>query len=479
MHQKGGAADYSELFAALTTQELAALQGLPWQGAPQPGEAVSARFSPETGVQWIGGAMPFLETPKGAVAPGENLVSLRSEVLAGFLLQNHAFFRSYIHAARAQRQTLVGDYSPAYLAQVSSDLPGMEAANFAIFLAAAIGQESGEKTLLVDADPENQFVFPLLTFKEEPKVLTENLQKPSTFRADLLKTIVPLNKNLSYLNLQAPSLRPFEDTEISHTINHLDAEFDNIVVYSGQMKSPWLTRNAHVNYAICADNYRGEQSAILRHRAGFHTVLVKKTKENYLPGLTRDFSDRQPLEAWLEKKVTTSVLREFILKVYRAKRLVIGGKENLPGHLHCLTGFDLYAWYEGLERNAAERSLNVLQKKLRAYYPKSAFFSGRSVLKRVKNLPERSATTILEIGSEPQMVSLMGAAELRAAAIFPAGILPAILADGVRISACTAHGFTRFRAIAARGGFDRVLTAPRYRLEHPDALAAVMEQVQA
>lgn len=472
-------ADYSELFSGLSSEELAALQNLPWQSAPLPGESVSAQFSPETGLRWIGGVMPFLATPKGAGASGENPVYIKSEVLAGFLVQNPALFRSYVHAASAHGHTIVGDYTPARLLQVASDLPGMEAANFAIFLAATLAQEGSQKTLLVDADPQNQFVFPLLDLKEEPKILTENLQKPSTFRADLAKTVVSLNKNLSYLNLQASSLRPFDNDEFPHIINHLDTDFENIIVYSGQMKNSWLSRNARVNYAVCPASYRGELSAILRHSAGFHTVLLRKIPQSYLPGLSAEFSQRRPLEAWLEKKPETSALREFVLRIHGAKRLVVGGKENLPGQLHCLTGFDLFAWYEGLERTDAERSLNALQKKLRAYYPGKAFFSARSILKRVKNLPQRAATTILETGNEPQLVSLVGAAELRAAAIFPAGILPAISSDGVRISACTAQGFNRLRATASRGGFDRVLSVPRYRLERPDALAAVMEQVQA
>ena len=73
-HNPAGAADFSDLFTALNGEELAALQNLPWQGAPLPGEAVAARFSPESGIQWIGGVMPFLATPKGAALTGENLI---------------------------------------------------------------------------------------------------------------------------------------------------------------------------------------------------------------------------------------------------------------------------------------------------------------------------------------------------------------------------------------------------------------------
>jgi hypothetical protein len=474
------AEDFSHLFAAITGEELAALKELAWQSEHISGESVAALFSKEIGLTALTGAMPFLETTKRtSLAATDNPLQLKSESLGQFLAQQRALFRSYRQTAADSQYTSVGDYSAAHITQITSGVSGMEAANFALFLATVILTQSNKKTLLIDADPQNQFLFPLLTLPEDPKLLTENLQKPSTFRADLNKCILPLTKNLFYLNLQAASLRPFDEQEIARLCGFLDADFENLVFYTGFFRSAWLTANAQTNYAVCPDNYKGELNALLRHARGFHTVLLKKGSEQYLPCLSEPFSEKLPLDAWLATPPALATLKDFIVRTHQATRLVIGGRENLPGYLYCHTGFDLYARYASLEATEAERALNALQKKLRAYYPKSAFFSVRSILNRIRNLPQRAATTILETGNEPQLVSLLSSPELRAAAVFPAGILPAILAQNTRISACTAHGFVRFKAMAARGGFSRVMTAPRYRLQKPNALAAVMEQVQA
>jgi hypothetical protein len=470
--------DFAGLFAAIRREELAALKELPWQNEPLPGESVSATFSNETGLTSLNGAIPFLETEKSPLPTGENRVHMKSEELAQFLAQHRALFRSYRKAAETEHYRTVGDVTPSHITHVTSDIPGMEAANLAIFIAAQISQ-GGSKTLLIDADPQNQFVFPLITFPEPPKLLTEQLQKPSTFKADLTKAIVPLNRNLSYLNLQASSLRPFDDAEMTRLCGFLDADFENLVFYCGRFRSAWLSSNAHLNYAVCPASYKSELAALLRHAQGSHTVLMKKGREPYLPLLSDFFSVKRPLEEWQQNIPMVAALAEFVLKTHRANRLVIGGRENLAGNLHCYTGFELFARYAGLADADAERALNALQKRLRPYYPKASFFGERSILNRVKSLPNRAATTILEVGDEPQIVSLISSPELKAAAIFPAGIMKAISTNGVRISACSAHGFVRFQTLAARGGFTSVLTAPRYRLAKPNALAAVMEQVQA
>jgi hypothetical protein len=116
---------------------------------------------------------------------------------------------------------------------------------------------------------------------------------------------------------------------------------------------------------------------------------------------------------------------------------------------------------------------------LRAYYPKSAFFSTRSIYRNIANLPNVAVTTLLEVGEYPQLVSLLRSAELRATAVFPAGILRPLLVDSVRISAVSADGLLRFRDRAQRGGYDRVVSVPRIKLKNPNALGAIMEQVQA
>lgn len=464
----------------MTADEAAALRALPWQGAPLPGEAVAAQFSPEIGLSTITGAMPFLETPKMAAKPeGEGWQYLKSEPLGHFLVQNRALFRAYSNEASRQKYAIVGDYAPAFLAQISTNIPGMEAANFAIFTAAQIESERGGKTLLVDADTRGQFVFPLLTLDKVPDVLTENLQKPSSFRTDLTKCIIPLNKNLHYLNLQASSLRPFSDDELSRILGFLDAEFENVIVYTGKLRSRWLSANAHVNFAVGEPTYRGELESILRHRDGSHTALITKGKEQYFPSLTPEFSVKQPLEFWMEAPHELLSIKKFIRQIAATTRITIGGAGQTPGFLACYTGLSLYLRYADANDKKAEDVLARLQNRLRAYYPKSAFFSTGSIYRNIASLPKTSATAIMEVGEYPQLVSLLQSTELRSAAIFPAGILRPLNAEGIRISAASADGLLRFRDYARRGGFDQVTSVPRFKLKNPNALGAIMEQIQA
>lgn len=464
----------------MTLAEADALRNLPWQDEPVQGEAVAAQFSPELGLTAMTGAMPFLETPKKpAKNEGEGWRYLKSEPLGHFLVENRAVFRAFAHEAGRQKCSIVGDYAPAYVAQVTTNTAGMEAANFAIFAAAQIQSARGGKTLLIDADTKGQFVFPLLALPKAPDILTESLQKPSSFRADLTKCIVALTKDLHYLNLQASSLRPFADDELSRILGFLDADFENIIVYAGKMRSSWLSTNAHVNFAVGEATYRGELESILRHREGSHTALIAKGKEQYFPCLSADFSARAPLEFWLNPSHDLLAMKKFVRQIALANRIAIGGAGDSMGFLSCYTGLNLYLRFADSADKKAEDVLKRLQNRLRAYYPKSAFFSTRSIYRNVAALPKVAATTILEVGEYPQLVSLVQSVELRAAAIFPAGILRPLTAEGVRISAVSADGLLRFKERAQRGGFERVLCVPRFRLKNPNALGAIMEQVQA
>lgn len=472
--------NYADFLNTATTTESAALRALPWQTEAVPGEAVAAQFDTELGLTTISGALPFLETPKMAAKPAaENWQYLKSEPLGHFLVENRALYRAYTHEAGRQRCTIVGDYAQAYVAQVTTNIPGMEAANFAIFAAAQILSERGGKMLLIDADPQGQFVFPLLSLPKAPDVLTENLQKPSSFRADMTKCVVPLAKDFNYLNLQASSLRPFSDDELSRILGYLDADFENIVVYSGKLRSQWLSANAHVNFAIGEPTYKGELESILRHRDGSHTALITKGKEQYFPCLTAEFSGKKSIDFWLNPPHELLAIKKFIRQTAGTNRIAIGGAGHASGFLSCFTGLNLYMRYADMDGKKAEDVLTRLQGRLRAYYPKSAFFSTRSIYRNVASLPKIAATTILEVAEYPQLVSLLQSAELRATAIFPAGILRPLLADGVRISAVSADGLLRFRDRAQRGGYDRIISAPRIKLKNPNALGAIMEQVQA
>lgn len=472
-----GARNYAEFLGTANTGERQGLGALPWQAEPIAIESVSAEFSPEAGLVSLSGSMPFIETP-AATAAGTGK-HLKSELLAQFLVQNRALFRGYVHEAHRQKYAIVGDYEPAYLAQVSSEIAGMEGANFAVFLAAQLAVARGGKTLLIDADTHNQFLFPLLSLKDTPRVLTENLQKPSSFRNDLTACIVTLSKEISYLNLQAPSLRPFSDSELSRICAFLDADFANIVIYSGQMVSPWLSANAQVNFAIGNTDWKSELKSLARHREGAHTVLLARGRERFFPCLTTEFATRQTLDFWREVPHELTALRNFVRRVTTLNRVAVGGNAQSEGFLSCHTGLGLYLRYADYTEAEADKVLSRLQGRLRAYYPKTAFFSERSIHRNIRALPNATATTILETGDNVQLVSLMQSAELRATAIFPSGILRPLKTGDLRISACSADGFLRFREIACRGGFDRVLTVPRVRLKNPNALGAVMEQLQA
>lgn len=472
--------NYADFLSAATVSEMAGLRALPWQGEPLQGEAVAAQFDAIIGLTTITGAMPFLETAKmAAKSDAGNWQYLKSEPLGHFLVENRALFRAYSHAAGRERCTIVGDYSPAYLAQVTTNIAGMEAANLAILAAAQIQAERGGKTVLIDADPQGQFVFPLLSLPKAPDVLTENLQKPSSFRADMTKCIVPLGKDLHYLNLQASSLRPFDDDELSRILGFLDVDFENIVVYAGKLRSRWLSANAHVNFAVGDASYRGELESLLRHREGSHTALLAKGKEQYFPCLGAEFSAKKPFEFWQNPPHELLAVKKFIRQTAGTNRIAIGGSAGASGFLSCFTGLNLYLRHADSGELKAEEVLKRLQNRLRAYYPKSAFFSTRSIYRNVSTLSKAAATTILEVGEYPQLVSLLQSTELRAAAIFPAGILRPLNESGVRISAVSADGLLQFRDRAQRGGFDRVVSVPRFKLKNPNALGAIMEQVQA
>lgn len=470
--------DFSALCAAILPSEVEALRALPWQKSPVPLESVAAQFSSETGLTALSGALPFLATEKIVPPEGEDWLHLKNEIFTQFLLAHKALCRAYLYEIQARHLTRVGDFIPARLTHVTTELSGMEAANLAIFIAAQCAENKPRPTLVVDADPKGQFVFPLLDFKDAPKVLTEHLQKPSTFKADLAACVAPLQKNLAYLNLQASSLRPFTDEELANIIGFLEEDYEHIVVYAGRHRSRFLTQSATTNYAVCNAGFRGELAAIARHANGAHTVLIKSGKSPFDAALNGDFERRASLDFWKKAHDAHHALREFILTADQALSLSFGGNADRRSLLHCHAGLDLYLHYAGSEATTPEATLEKLQKKLRAFYPRDSFFSARSATKSMAALPQRTATALVETGTEPQLVSLIGANELRAAAIFPAGITPAILADGVRFSSCSAAGLARFRQTFARGGFTAFQQTPRWRMRQPNALGAVMEQLQ-
>lgn len=470
--------DFSALCAAILPSELEALRALPWQKAAIPLDAVVAQFSTETGLTTLQGAVPFLETEKIAPPEGDDWLHLKNEIFTQFLLAHKALCRAYLHEIQARHLVRVGDFSPARMTHVTTELSGMAAANLAIYIAAQCAENNPRPTLVVDADPKGQYVFPLLDFKDVPKVLTEHLQKPSTFKADLAACVAPLQKNLAYLNLQASSLRPFTDDELSNIVGFLEEDYEHIVVYAGRHRSRFLTQNATTNYAVCNAGFRGELAAITRHASGMHTVLIKSGKSPFDAALNGDFERRAALDFWKQPHDAHHALREFILTADQATNLIFGGNAERRSLLHCHAGLDLYLHYAGSEAASPEATLQKLQKKLSAYYPRDSFFSARSATKSMAVLPQRTATALVETGTEPQLVSLIGANELRAAAIFPAGITPAIVADGVRFSSCGAAGLARFRQTFARGGFTAFGQVPRWRMRHPNALGAVMEQLQ-
>jgi hypothetical protein len=469
--------DLAHLFASMNANEAGALAALDWTETPAPGDTVCATFSPASSLLTMRGSAPFLSMLKENISAEESEWRyLKSDALGQFLVCNRSLLRAYIHEARAAGYPIVGDYTPARLFQVTSELAGMEAANLAILLATL---DVGVKTILIDADPKNQFLFPLLPFDEMPPVLTENLEKPSTFRADLARCIRNPDKNISYLNLQATSLRPFNDDEIARIMCHLDAEYEQIIVYSGRLNSNWLTTNALANFAVTDSGYNNELGSLIRHSAGCHTILMQKARDTFFPGLTAEFSRKRTIADWEQIRIQLKTLTDFCRKILTSTRLAIGSAEKLPRQLNCFTGVGLYARYAGVEAGDADAKINAMQKKLRPLFPTSTFFSKRSIYRNLASMPIQPVTTMLEVGINPQLVSLVRSAEMRALAIFPAGILPAVSKGGVRVSACSAKGLMRFKTLASRGGLTQMTTAAPVKLRRPDALAAILEQVQA
>lgn len=471
------AEDLSSLLHGITATELEALKALPWQTERLAGEAVAARIEATVGVTGLAGALPYLETRVDR-REYPNYQWLKSDHLAGFLALNRALYRTYISAARSERLTLVGNLSAARVYQVSTETAGMQAASFAVFLAQRIIASGSGETLLIDLDTTNQFVFPLLRLPEAPPVLTENLQKPSSFKADLQKCILKLANGLNYLNVQATSLRPFSDAELARIVGTLDADFDNIVIYSGKLKSTWLSVNAEQNFAITDGSYKSELAALVRHSGGLHTVLMAPGRDRYQPLLNEDFSRMPEPSLWTEIPAQLQVLRDTIDKFLAARRLTLGARQNLPGALDVIWGMNLYFHYAREDEATADKVLNKLQKKMRAQYPGASFFSQRSAVRAIKSLEPRPATTLLTLNAVPVIVSLPRSAELRALAIFPAGVIPAISHGTVRIAAAGAAAADDLAMLAGRGGYSQIVRAPRMTLQKPNALAAVLEQVQ-
>lgn len=471
------AIDFSPLLRGLSVNEFNDLSTLPWQADKIAGEAIAARLERGLGVTALAGALPFIETR----VDRRELTGyqwLKSEQLGGFLALNRALLRTYLAAARHERLTIVASPPQARLYQVSTQTVGMHAASFAIFLAQRLKASGAGETLLVDLDTANQFVFPLLRLPEAPPVLTEQLQKPSSFKNDLQKCILNLASGIHYLNIQATSLRPFSDAELARIVGALDADYENVVVYSGRLKSTWLSANAEQNYAITDGGYRSELAALNRHSGGLHTVLMAPGRDRYQPLLADDFAHLPDANLWQEVPSQLHVLRDTIDQLVSARRLTLGSRTSAPATLDLLWGINLYFHYAREDELTADKILNRLQKKMRARYPGSSFFSQRSALKAIGNLPQRTAHTLLSVNASPMIVSLPRSAELRALAIFAAGLIPAISADGIRIHAAGPATTDDLTRLAARSGYSQVLKAQRLTLQNPNALAAVLEQVQ-
>ncbi len=473
-----GLEDFSQLLSGIFYSEAEELKALAWQTESLPGEAVHARFENLVGVTGLSGALPFVETRKLAQQSIEGHVSLKSETFANFLSLNRSLYRSYMHQARALRLNLVPGLSQARVYQVTSEIAGMQAASFSLFLAQILSASGAGETIVIDADTENQFVFPLLALPEPPPVLTENLQKPSSFRNDLQKCIVKAAKNLSYVNMQATSLRPFADDEFARIVGHLDADFENIVIYSGRRKNTWLSANAEQNYAVTDGSFKSELAALVRHSGGLHTVLLAPGRDRYLPLLSEDFTRLPGDNQWIEIPAHLHVLRDTVQRLTSARRITLGGEQNLPGSIDIHFGMNLYFHYAREDEANADKILNRLQKKMRARYPGASFFSQRSALKAIDALPKRSATTLLDIAGRPNLVSLPQSTELRSLAVFPAGVIPPLQFDKIRIAGASATAPSWLAQHCARAGYTQILRAPRITLQNPNALAAVLEQVQ-
>lgn len=468
----------SELLSAITPPEFADFQALAWQPVVAlPGDFVFAQMSENVGLIALTGAMPFTETRKLSpdAQTGDNWVMLNTESVAQYLMRNPALRRSYRRALHQSGSAAISLSEPARIIQVSAEIAGLEAANFAIFCACQAASFGG-RTLLLETDPKNQFVFPLLPLAETPKILTENLQKPATFKADLAGCLVKLSKNLSYLNVHASSLRPFDSEELASIITLLDADFDTIICYSGRSSTSWLSRNATTNYAIVNPAFSSESAALRRHAGGMHTVLIGRGDKSLLPTLGREFSAKQPLDFWTNETSLKNLKNQFG-RHFLAKNMILGSHESSASNLGVHVGIDLYSRYAESVDNDFPSVIKTLQKKLHAVYPRRSFFSTRSILKHIDNLNVLPLTTAVEINGMPQLLSWPHSAELRATAIFPAGVLEPRDVQGMRINPLTSRGHVRLKTLLNRIGLEGVVVGPKSTRLAPTALGAVLEQM--
>lgn len=468
--------DYAPLFEALTPFELANLRELQWEKTPQAAESVNCIFEEGVGVTFAAGALPFLETRKGEIDAPLGSVFAKSDSIAQFLVQNRALGQAYLLKAQRERLTIAARPARAKIFQVTAHIKGVETAAAAVFIASE-ATKLWKKILLVDADTENQFIFSLLRFDALPPLLTEQLEKPSTFRADLKKCIVPAFTGVDYLNLQATSLRPFEDAEICRIAGFLDEDYDAVVWYSGKRHSAYMSANADATFAVIDNSYKAEIAALATHAHAPHTVLLRKEQGTEFPGLGPAFSRALPTDFWASENEESAYLRRTVRRLLSAYRIVLGESE-LVGTLPLLHGAALYFKLSCEEEAKKETSLNALQKKMRAYYPKDAFFSARSAYRSIERFAPLPVTTLIEVDGYPRLVSLPRSGELLATAVFPRATIPSLQHKDVRLTAANAGTLARFTRLAARGGFTHILHGEKLSLDHPNALASLMEQMQ-
>ncbi|MFZ5630941.1 MAG: hypothetical protein ACOY5B_17540 [Spirochaetota bacterium] len=472
--ESADAENFSRLLRAILPGELDALLAMDWQPTPLAGESVYARSEKPAGITGLGGALPFLEMRKSESPDG--FLWTRSDNLARFLAENRALCRSYLTQARADRLALHGAPDQAQLIQVSAETAGAEAAAFAIFLATRAAA-AGNKVLLADADDQNQFVFSLLGFADMPPVLTENLQKPSSFRTDLTRCISRAWQGVDYLNLQATSLRCFNDTELSRICGFLDADYDTIIIYSGRRSAPWLSLNAALTFSVCTPSLKGEMASLARHTGSPHLVLLRRGEDYYFPWLTPEFGRMVPEDRWQNLPANLNVLAGFVDRVLSARRLLIGNGD-LGGALSVLNGAALYCRLSGTEAGETDKIVNGLQSRLRAYYPRETFFSARSAKRALARLQLLPVSVLIEVNGQPQLVTLPASPELLATAVFPQGVIPTLKGDNLRVSTAGPGSIDRFRILALRGQVTEIYSAERLRLQKPNALAALLEQLQ-
>ncbi|MCX7632423.1 MAG: hypothetical protein N2Z22_03710 [Turneriella sp.] len=463
--------NYARLFGAIAPEELQRWRELDWLPTPPPGDVIFARTEQEFGIVELGGALPFLETRKVTRWP-ENVRWLKSEILARFLLVHPALYRSYLQLARKERYPILAGPQQGMLVQVAAETPGMEAAAFAIFLATR-AEKLGMRVLLVDGDDKNQFLFPLLGLQEMPPLLTENLQKPSTFRSDLSRCVVKLGENRDYLNLHATTLRPFNEEEISRICGYVLADYDCVVFYSGRYKSRWLSTQAELTFACGDGSWRCERSSILAHTGSPHLVLLRPSSDIYYPGLTAEFGRKLPEDQFAELPPQLETLARYVDHLLSARTLLWGHNERAQA-ITASGGAVLYRKLLGVE-DAGEKSLNALQKKLRARYPGKSFFTLRSALRAASYLPRVPVSIIVSVAAWPQLVSLPYSDELLAIAIFPRGAIPP---PDPEITAAGPATLRRLATTALRGQFKEFLTSPPLTAKESNALAALMLQLQ-